>query len=300
MIFNTPGKITDRIWLVGRKESCAYVVGGGNEYVLLGGAMAYVAPDVIDQLEAFGIDEKKIRRIVVLHSHFDHCGMVPVLKRRWPWATVTASLRGRELLQNPKVIENIVKLNRAMLKLNGLNEGAHGIDLKFTGIAIEAVVVDGDVLECNDLSLEILEVPGHSSCSIAVYIPQEKALFASDAAGIPFGDKIFTAANSNFDLYQQSLKKMAAKEIDLYLAEHYGALSGTPGQQFLDRSIEAAAETRQTIEAIFAQSGDVTKATQDITDRIMADAPEGFLSREVVAIVAGQMVKFIAKAKTTC
>ena len=87
MVFDTPGKITERIWLVGRRESCAYLVGDGSEYALLGGAMAYVAPDVLEQLADFSIDETKIRRIVILHSHFDHCGMVPFLKRRWPWVT---------------------------------------------------------------------------------------------------------------------------------------------------------------------------------------------------------------------
>jgi glyoxylase-like metal-dependent hydrolase (beta-lactamase superfamily II) len=298
MIFNTPGKITDRIWLVGKNESCAYLVGGGNDYALLGGAMAYVVPDVLDQLGAFGIDERKISRIVILHSHFDHCGMVPFLKRRWPWAMVTASQKSRELLKKPKVVDSIERLNQVMITQNGLTAKGKGLDLRFSGIEVEAVVSDGEVLSCNDLSLEILEVPGHSSCSIAVYIPEEKALFASDAGGIPFGEKVFTAANANFDLYQQSLEKMAAKDVDIHLAEHYGALSGEKGRQFLQRAITAAVETRRALETAYAETGDVTKTTGIITDRIMAEAPEDFLPREVVAIVAGQMVHYIAKTMT--
>jgi glyoxylase-like metal-dependent hydrolase (beta-lactamase superfamily II) len=298
MVFDTPGKITDRIWLVGRKESCAYLVGGKNEYVLLGGAMAYVAPDVLEQVEAFGIDEHKIRRIVVLHSHFDHCGMVPFLKRRWPWVTVTGSQKSQDLLRKPKVIDSIEILNQAMIAHNGLAEQGQMLDLNFTGIEVESVVSDGEIMTCSDLSLEILEVPGHSSCSIAVYIPEEKALFASDAGGIPFGDNIFTAANANFDLYQQSLQKMAAKDVAIHLAEHYGALTGEKGRQFLRNSIAAAAETRQILEAAYDEAGDVAKTTEIITDGIMADAPKGFLPREVVAIVAGQMVHFIAKSKS--
>lgn len=299
MVFDTPGKITDRIWLVGRKESCAYLVGGGNEYALLGGAMAYVAPDVLGQLDAFGIDEQKIRRIVILHSHFDHCGMVPFLKRRWPWATVTASHKSRDLLKKQKVVDSIEMLNQVMLTQNGLTAKGKALDLHFSGIEVEAVVRDGELLSCNDLSLEILEVPGHSSCSIAVYIPEEKALFASDAGGIPFGDKIFTAANANFDLYQQSLEKMAALDVDIHLAEHYGGLSGDKGRQFLQRAIAAAAETRRALETAYAETGDVATTTGIVIDRIMADAPEGFLPREVVAIVAGQMVHYIAKTMAT-
>jgi hypothetical protein len=43
----------------------------------------------------------------------------------------------------------------------------------------------------------------------------------------------------------------------------------------------------------------VAKATEVVTDHIMADAPYDFLPREVVAIVAGQMVNFIAKSKAS-
>ena len=298
MVFDTPGKITDRIWLVGRKESCAYLVGGKNEYALLGGAMAYVAPDVLEQVEAFGIDDHQIRRIVILHSHFDHCGMVPFLKRRWPWVTVTGSQKSQDLLRKPKVIDSIEMLNRTMIAQNGLAEHGKALDLGFSSIEVEAVVSDGEILTCSDLSLEILEVPGHSSCSIAVYIPEEKALFASDAGGIPFGDKIFTAANANFDRYQQSLEKMDAKDVEIHLAEHYGARSGEQGRRFLKDAMAAAAETRQMLEAAYEETRDVAKTTDIVTDRIMADAPKGFLPREVVAIVAGQMVNFIAKSKS--
>jgi len=295
MIFETPGKITDRIWLVGRNESCAYIVGGEDEYALLGGAMAYVAPDVLDQVKRFGIDETKIRRIVILHSHFDHCGMVPFLKRRWPWAVVTASARSRELLQKPKVVAHIAALNQALVASSGLTGDAGEDDLRFDGIAVEAVVGDAEALPCSDLSLEIMEVPGHSSCSIAVYIPEEKALFASDAGGVPFGDKIFTAANSNFDLYQASLAKMAARDVAIHLAEHYGARSGEEGRRFLQDALAAAAETRQFLEATFTATGDEARTAAIITDRIMAEAPVDFLPREVVALVAGQMVHYIAK-----
>lgn len=298
MIFETPGKITDRIWLVGRKEACAYIVGGEDEYALIGGAMAYVVPDVLAQLDQFGIAPRSIHRMIILHSHFDHCGMVPALKRLWPWAAVTASQRSLELLQKKKVVESIAMLNQVMLEKNGMTEGRPSMDLSFSAIDVESAVGEGDMLTCSDLSLEVLNVPGHSSCSIAVYIPEEKALFASDAGGVPFGDKIFTAANANFDLYQQSLGKMAAKDVHIHLAEHYGARAGDEGKRFLKDAIAAAAETRRELEATYAATGDVTQTTAALTDKIMAEAPPDFLPREVVAIVAGQMVDFIAKSNS--
>ena len=93
MIIDKPGKVTDRIFLLGRKESCVYILKGKEEYALLGGGTAYIVPEVVEQLKEFAIAEHKIKRIVILHSHFDHCGIVPFFKKRWPWAKVTASSR---------------------------------------------------------------------------------------------------------------------------------------------------------------------------------------------------------------
>ena len=297
MFIDKPGIVTERILLLGRRESCVYLLKGKDEYALIGGGMAYIVPEILDQLRTYDIDEEKISRIIILHSHFDHCGIVEFFKKRWPWAGVTASARARELLEMPKVIETIARLNRSMTLHYGREKQAESLGLDINRITVEQTVGDGDILRCGDLDMRILEVPGHSSCSIAVYVPSEKALFASDAGGIPFGDRIFTAANSNFDLYQQSLEKMMQYPVDVHLAEHYGAVTGEDARIFLKKAVAAAGETRHLIETSYARTGDVHKSTNEVTDLLLAEAPGDFLPREVVVMVAGQMVRFIARSK---
>ena len=235
MIIEKPGFVTDRILFLGRKESCVYLLIGSEEFALLGGGLTYIVPDIIKQMKRVKIEEKKIKRIIILHSHFDHCGIVPFFKRRWPWASITASQRAKELLDKPEVMESISSLNQILLTEHGLEQPDKNFEIELDRINIDDVVKEGDILSCDDLSMEVMEVPGHSSCSIAIYVPQEKAMFASDAGGIPIGDRIFTAANSNFDKYQESLQKMAQYEIEVYLTEHFGARTGSDGRQFLQK-----------------------------------------------------------------
>ncbi len=295
MVIEKPGKVTERILLLGQRESCVYVLDGNAEYALIGGGMIHIIPDVIAQLSALNIDEEKIKRIIILHSHFDHCGIVPFFKKRMPWAKVTASQRARDLLSTPKVIETIEFLNQALLAEYGLEENIKDLGIELCGIDVEEVVAEGDALSCGDLSLEVIDVPGHSSCSMAVYVPREKAMFASDAGGIPFGDKIFTAANSNFDKYQESLKKMVGYEIDVFLAEHFGARTGDDARNYLHRSIDSAKDTRKILEESYCRTGNVEKSTDEITVRLMKDVPDGFMSKDVFALVIGQMMNYIAK-----
>ena len=295
MVIEKPGKVTERILLLGQRESCLYILDGNTEYVLIGGGMIHIIPDVIAQLSALNIDEEKIKRIIILHSHFDHCGIVPFFKKRWPWAKVTASLRARELLSTPKVVETIKFLNQVLLAEYGLEDKIKDLGMESYNIDVEEVVAEGDAFSCGDLSLEVIDVPGHSSCSMAVYVPREKAMFASDAGGIPFGDKIFTAANSNFDTYQKSLKKMAGYEIDVFLAEHFGARTGDDARNYLNRSINSAKDTRKILEESYCRTGNVEKSIKEITVRFMKDVPDGFMSKDVFALVIGQMMNYIAK-----
>lgn len=297
MIVEKPGFVTDRILFLGRKESCVYLLKGAEEFALLGGGLAYIIPDIIKQLKNFNIEEKKIKRIIILHSHFDHCGIVSYFKRRWPWVSITASARAKELLDKTEVMESISSLNQKILTELGLEQQDKDIGIEFDRINIDDVVKEGDILSCDDLSMEVMEVPGHSSCSIAIYVPQEKAIFASDSGGIPFGGKIFTAANSNFDKYQESLQKMARYEIEVYLAEHFGARTGSDGRHFLRKSIDAAIETRNIIEASYTKTKDIKKSTKEITDTVMEWMPEGFMPKEIISMVIGQMVRFIAESK---
>jgi glyoxylase-like metal-dependent hydrolase (beta-lactamase superfamily II) len=168
MIIEKPGFVTDRILFLGRKESCVYLLKGAKEYSLLGGGLTYIVPDIIKQLKSFNIEEKKIKRIIILHSHFDHCGIVPYFRKRWPWISIKASARAKELLDKPEVIESISSLNQILLTEYGLEQQDKDIGIEFDRINIDDVLKEGDILSGDDLSMEVMEVPGHSSCSIAV------------------------------------------------------------------------------------------------------------------------------------
>lgn len=302
MHIQTPGPVTGRITLLGRPESCLYLVDGGKESALLGGSMAYVVPDLMAQVRDMGINPERITRLVIHHTHFDHMGLVPFLKGQWPWLTVTATERGKAQLSRPDVVKAVVSLNRMLLPAEAnlfSKEVTASLDaaLERSAVEVDRTVADGQTLRCGDLDLEILEVPGHSSCSMAVYIPAEKALSASDAGGIPYGGRVFAAANSNFDLYQESLEKMAALGARVHLSEHYGALTGDAGRGFMQRSMADAAAMRTLLETTWARYRDEQQTVDAMMAEVEAEAGGYFLPREVMAMVLGQMVRFMARTK---
>jgi glyoxylase-like metal-dependent hydrolase (beta-lactamase superfamily II) len=296
MIFNSPGKVTDRITLLGRRESCVYLLDGITEYAILGGGMTYIVPDVQKQIAKAGIDEKLISRLVIHHSHFDHVGIIPYFKKRWPWVSVTASARGAAQLAKPAVIDAIKGINCMVLANNGLADKAGELGLNFDTIPVDDRPNEGETRRLGDLTLEFMMVPGHSTCSMAVYVPELKALFASDAGGIPFEGQVFAAANSNFDLYQASLVKMSGYDVDFHGAEHYGAFTGEDARSFIPKSTEAAIETRKMIEDSLKKTNSASVTSEEITNWIAANAGKYFLPRDVLKMVVDQMTGWLAKS----
>jgi glyoxylase-like metal-dependent hydrolase (beta-lactamase superfamily II) len=294
MRIEQPGVVNDRITLLGRNESCVYLVDGKDEYAILGGGMTYIVPDVMAQIKAANIEVEKIRRLVLHHSHFDHVGIAPFLKQQWPWIKVTASVRAKQLLAREDVVAGIVGFNQMMLPKKD-QQGPLRESLDIKTIEVDETVVQGDVLGCGDLDFEVIDVPGHSSCSMAVYIPGEKVLSASDSAGILYGDMVFAAANSNFDLYQESLKKMAEYEVAIHLFEHYGALIQPSGNEFMKQSMADAVTMRQWVEDIYGRTRDEQKTVKELLEQVSKTASGYFLPKKIMAMVLGQMTRFIAK-----
>ena len=248
MRYLTPQTIHPRIEYLGRQEMCVYLL-KGKEYMIIEGGMSYIVPSMLRQLREREIDPSRITRILLLHSHFDHCGIVPFFKRMIPELKVVGSKRSQELYRKEKVVQFIRARNREMIEALKMEKEAAELNLDFDQIAVDEVVGEGDGIDLGEgLRVRIMEMPGHSSCSIAAYVESLKALFPSDAGGIPGeGEEIFASGNEDFILYQKSLEKLRPLEVEILGAARNGVFIGKEAREFIPRSIEAAEKMRQEV-----------------------------------------------------
>jgi glyoxylase-like metal-dependent hydrolase (beta-lactamase superfamily II) len=227
---------------------CVYLL-QGKEYMIIEGGMSYIVPSMLKQFWEREIDPSKITRLLLLHSHFDHCGIVPFFKRKLPQLKVLGSRRSEELYRKEKVVQFIRDRNREMLQLLEMEKEAAELNLDFDQIAVDETVGEGDVIDLGDgVRIKIIEMPGHSSCSIAAYSESLKALFPSDAGGIPGEDEeIFPSGNEDYLLYQKSLEKLQPLDVEILCAARNGVFVGKEAREFIPRSIGAAEKMRLEI-----------------------------------------------------
>ncbi|MHB8908741.1 MAG: MBL fold metallo-hydrolase [Syntrophales bacterium] len=294
MRYRTAGRIGDRLWYLGREESGIYLLEGESDSLIISGGMSYLAPLVLSQIRDFGIDEGKIAKLLILHSHFDHVGLVPFFRRRHPDLEVYASSRAWEILRMPKGIETINRFSRLVTERMGLTGGLDEYDLEWRDDVSGRAVGEGASLDLGGVGVQILETPGHSSCSISAYVPELRALFPSDGGGIPYGEVILPSGNSNFTQYQQSLEKLKTLAVDTFCADHYGYVTGREAQTYICRSIDEAAEKRAMIEALIRRTGSIEKTVTELIEEIYTRHPDYFLSPEISAGVYRQTVRHIA------
>ncbi len=120
MWITNPGKISAHIDFLGTRKNAVFLL-KGNEGMLIGGGMSYIGPSLETQFTRLEFDPRKIRYLAILHSHYDHCGAVPYLKRKFPHLRILASAYAQKVLANPKAIDFISDQNERMIEKTGLS-----------------------------------------------------------------------------------------------------------------------------------------------------------------------------------
>src|SRR4030042_6860432 len=96
-IIHKPMLITPSLYQLGTPSFPAYLSMGEVGMIIEGGT-GPTSGIIVSQIEALGIDPKRIGYVVLTHTHADHIGGVPHLKRAWPHLKLLASPVGSEIL----------------------------------------------------------------------------------------------------------------------------------------------------------------------------------------------------------
>ena len=260
---------------------------------MINGGLSCIVPDLLNQFEAFGIDESKITKILLLHSHFDHIGIAPFLKRRHPELEIYASRRATVVLKKPEVIQAVNAASKYAIENSTRRDSCADLYLDWETNIDCLPLIENDLIDLGDLEGEIYETPGHSPCSISIYVPKLKVLFPSDAGGIPLGEKIVTYGTSDFTIYMHSLEKLASLDVNFVCSDHYGYVCGDEAGVFMQDSITVARERKEMIASIYKRIGDIEKTARMMANRFRDEGNFNLVPYDVFVAAQRSMVSNI-------
>jgi len=294
MWIKEPGAVSERVEFFGRPELCSYLL-KGDTYAMVGGAMAHVVPEVLTQLEELNVDLERIRHLILLHTHYDHLGMAPYLARHWPWLKVAVPKVGASILKNQKALEAIQDYNNSMLKAENRIEQMEPLDLVKEGFPVHHKI-DGRMelnLE-NGVKLQIIDAPGHSVCSVALYFPREYTLFPSDSIGTLTEQRILPMGSSNYDDFQESIDKLSKIGAEIICLEHFGTLTPPDGKEFCQRAEKGAKEFREEMINVYKKNEDLELTVEEMAKDLYCGLSEkGLLPEDQLKDILKRMVKFV-------
>ncbi|MGH3722611.1 MAG: MBL fold metallo-hydrolase [Mycobacterium sp.] len=154
-------------------------------------------------LHQLGKDRADVKRIVLTHFHEDHVGAAAEIAA-WSTAEVIAGESDSSYVTGDRRGPLPVLTDREHALHPGFKEPPHG-----PVCSVNRAVKDGDVLDFAG-GARVIEAPGHTPGSIALYLPEADAVLTGDAVAEFNGQVILGVFNTDREAALISLTRLAA------------------------------------------------------------------------------------------
>lgn len=115
--------------------------------------------------------------------------------------------------------ETVMKpFQRIFFWRNLLSKHPEQNDEKRAGFHDFRFIKEGDIFDLGEIHAQIIEIPGHTQGSVAVYFPEKRLMITSDGANP--GPWLFLPESTNLSTYISSLHKLEKYEYDYILTGH--------------------------------------------------------------------------------
>ena len=209
----SPIKITPHFYQLGTPSFPAYLSLGKDAMIIEGGTGPTYA-FIVEQIHELGIDPQSIKYVALTHTHFDHIGAVPRLKKLWPHLKLVVSKIGVESLAKPEMLPGFLKIDgdiaNIMLNKGAISEIPPKLDEYRFDVDIQ--VNEGDHIDLGDgIKWTVYNTPGHSPCHISFHEEKEKTLVIGDATGFYVPEKHVFWPNYfvSLETYCNSIRKLS-------------------------------------------------------------------------------------------
>ncbi|NLF93035.1 MAG: MBL fold metallo-hydrolase, partial [Oligosphaeraceae bacterium] len=229
---------------------------------LLDSGFSFCAPQMLEKISGL-LGSRELDYVLLTHSHYDHASGSIYCKGRWPGATIVGSQHTAKIFGKDSARDLMRRLNDSAARLNGQEQYLDCL----ADLRVDRSVVEGDVIDLGSMQLRVLELPGHTRCSIGFYAEKDRLLLACETLGVVAGpDLVMPCCLVSYQLTLQAVERVAALPLQHMLLPHLGLLEGEDCARFLTNARYWLEESRRRLRAAAACGGTDAELLQAFKD----------------------------------
>ena len=160
-----------------------FLITGSEKTALYEAGMPFDGESLVRNIKAV-LGDRPLDYCFITHSHFDHAGGVPYLRKAWPELTVAGSEYAAYVFTREGARRVMQELAEASAARFG---GPEQCPVTLEGLAVTKTVRDGDRISLGDREIVCMEAPGHTRCSMMFALEPQHYLFACESTGVMLG-----------------------------------------------------------------------------------------------------------------
>lgn len=254
----------------------ATLIIGSEKTALLDCGMAYCGELTADNIKrylegktnALGA-QRTLDYILLSHTHYDHVGGVPYIKKQWPDAVICGSAYGEHILHRSSALKVIQRLGEEAEKKFGTGDLSK---ITVKGLTVDRVLTDGEILSLGQESIHVLETPGHTNCSTTYVLEPAGIMFASESTGVLEGEgSVHGAVLKSYKDARTSLDKCKTYNPKRLISPHYGMIPSYYTQAYWNLYVEKLDEELTFIRGMYEQNLSEDEMVRRFTERYWAE-----------------------------
>jgi glyoxylase-like metal-dependent hydrolase (beta-lactamase superfamily II) len=273
-----PIQVTPHLFQLGVSTFPAYLSMGEIGMIIEGGT-GPTTDIIVSQIEFLGIDPTSIKYIALTHTHADHVGGYPRLRKLWPHVKIVASSTAAKLVQGENFVKEFVRADKMigdiLIEKGEIQEMPPGIDeYRFD---VDRIVEEGEKIDLgHGIVWEVYSTPGHSPCHISLFEEKEKDLVAGDMTGFfdpeTEEDVFWPNYFQSLELYCDSIKRMAAVPAERILLSHNGVVN-MDAKTYMHKALGATEAYHQELVKRLANGEDRKAISREKRDFVISLGP---------------------------